>query len=785
MNTTKTLFSLFALLLIIISIGAPLVNADGSIDLVVVYWTDYNSNSITVTQGESPNITFDVMSTLNLRYSIEAIPVDGGQSISILSDVPCNADIHNDCIDTISLNTAHLNGGKYSIIFLAQNVLGTVSVSNTEFPLYLNVNPTTVSPNHPPVIQPIPDQTIKKTEIVSFYVTATDAESDPLTFFPPEDLPSGALFEKVAENQYEFSWQPDNNVAVGAYPVTFTVTDNKSPIVSTTTTINVIENTQNTNTPPTLNLPAQYNTQVSEGATLTFQLNAQDSDTAQPITFTTEKHCSGWTYLACKFSGAFSYTYSVDKKTGVFTFAPKYTFVQHPENQKTIEFKFLAYDGKSYSSPKYVTITVIDRNQYPAITTSPLTTAYVNSKYVYHAQAHDPDIEDKDTLAYTLGKHPQGMTINDRVISWIPTVSQLGPNNVELVVNDGYGPSLTQKFTITVLPEQPKDTDHDGIPDDQDNCRLIPNTDQLDSDHDGIGDVCDTTPYGDNHLPVIDPIGDKTIKVGDTLQFTVHATDADNDLLTYSTHSDTLHNYTFDENQVFTFTPSTAQANQVYEVFFIVNDTKIETFELVKIKVLPADTPVNNGPKITSTPVTTATVDELYNYHVTVTDDGTFTCSLTQSPEGMQIDPQTCLITWTPKHDGQEPVTIEVIDNDNNKVTQSYVIHVNPLYENVKIMSVAVPQESLQAGDYFQISVNMKNNGKKDINEAQVNVIIYELGINAATKEFDFEKGTSESKNLLVQLPNDLEPGEYLVKVTLSNIYYHETAYRLITVAQN
>ena len=39
--------------------------------------------------------------------------------------------------------------------------------------------------------------------------------------------------------------------------------------------------------------------------------------------------------------------------------------------------------------------------------------------------------------------------------------------------------------------EGDKDTDQDGIPDEQDNCPNVPNSDQLDSDDDDIGDACD------------------------------------------------------------------------------------------------------------------------------------------------------------------------------------------------------------------------------------------------------------------------------------------------------
>ena len=42
------------------------------------------------------------------------------------------------------------------------------------------------------------------------------------------------------------------------------------------------------------------------------------------------------------------------------------------------------------------------------------------------------------------------------------------------------------------------DWDKDGIPDNQDNCPYVPNSDQNDTDDDGIGDACDNCPYVPN-----------------------------------------------------------------------------------------------------------------------------------------------------------------------------------------------------------------------------------------------------------------------------------------------
>ena len=87
---------------------------------------------------------------------------------------------------------------------------------------------------------------------------------------------------------------------------------------------------------------------------------------------------------------------------------------------------------------------------------------------------------------------------------------------------------------------------------------------------------------------------------------------------------------------------------------------------------------INHAPVINSTPITTATQDETYNYDVNAVDsDGDdLTYSLTTKPSGMIINSSTGLITWTPSSTGDYDVTVKASDGDLFD-TQEYAITVS------------------------------------------------------------------------------------------------------------
>jgi hypothetical protein len=71
-------------------------------------------------------------------------------------------------------------------------------------------------------------------------------------------------------------------------------------------------------------------------------------------------------------------------------------------------------------------------------------------------------------------------------VTYTPTAGFTGSDSFTYTVSDG-AHSASASVSITVLA----DTDGDGIPDNLDNCTLVPNPSQLDADGDGYGNDCD------------------------------------------------------------------------------------------------------------------------------------------------------------------------------------------------------------------------------------------------------------------------------------------------------
>src|SRR5262249_50698579 len=131
--------------------------------------------------------------------------------------------------------------------------------------------------NHPPVVDPIADQTTKEGLLVTLTAKATDPDvpAQTLTFSLGQGAPAGAA---VDPKTGDFSWTPDPYASTGDHTITIVVTDNGSPPLSGSQSFTV--HVQAVNHPPAFaTIPEQL---VELTGTLQFVVANYVSDPDRP-----------------------------------------------------------------------------------------------------------------------------------------------------------------------------------------------------------------------------------------------------------------------------------------------------------------------------------------------------------------------------------------------------------------------------------------------------------------------------------------------------------------------
>jgi len=148
---------------------------------------------------------------------------------------------------------------------------------------------------------------------------------------------------------------------------------------------------------------------------------------------------------------------------------------------------------------------------------------------------------DGDSLTYSASGLPSGATFSEATLTWTPTNAQAGTYHVAFEVTDG---QFYDSDTITITVE-------------------------------GSGVVV-------NNQPSLAAIGNKSTNENEQLSFSVSASDAEDDPITYS--ADNLPNGASFSNQSFAWTPTYDQSG-VYEVTFVASDGNSQATETVTINV--------------------------------------------------------------------------------------------------------------------------------------------------------------------------------------------------------
>jgi hypothetical protein len=185
--------------------------------------------------------------------------------------------------------------------------------------------------NSPPVLTNPGNKTVNENGLLSFGLSASDADGDPLTY-AANPLPTGANF---SSSNGSFVWQPTLDQE-GIYSVTFSVSDGQA---SDQKTIQIT--VLHVNQPPLLTNPD--NKTVAENGTLAFNLSASDPD-GDPLTYSANPLPSG-----ANFSNS----------TGSFAWTPTY------DQAGSYGITFAVSDGQATGQAS-ITITVNNVNRPPS-----------------------------------------------------------------------------------------------------------------------------------------------------------------------------------------------------------------------------------------------------------------------------------------------------------------------------------------------------------------------------------------------------------------------------------
>ncbi len=438
-----------------------------------------------------------------------------------------------------------------------------------------------------------------------YQARATDPEGDPLNYaltVAPDGL-------RVDPNTGILSWNQDadptgpTEADIGSHAISLVATDSGGLQASQQFTIQVVPST--VNRPPVItSVPV---TSIPDGSSYEYQIQAIDPD-GDSLAYNV---LSGPQNLAVDENGLVSWE---------FTLPGEYSIRLRVEDGRggITEQAYALGVGSVPSNPNA-----------PRLFGTPGTVAVVGSQYIFVPTANDPD---GDTMTFTAPISPSGLVIDSATgrITWVPSLAQIGPANVQLVVSDGGGGEASLSWTIDVFETQP------------------------------------------NRPPVIEtqpPLGGT---VNEAYHYQVVASDPDGDAVSYELVSAPAGMQIDSVNGLVTWTPG---ATGDYLVAIRANDPS----GLFGAQVFtPSILPLNEPPVITSSPALEATVGGTYRYGVVAVDPNgdPLTFSLIDRPSGMSVSPQSGVITWIPEieQEGSVLVGVAVVDDRGGSDTQTFTV---------------------------------------------------------------------------------------------------------------
>jgi VCBS repeat-containing protein len=441
---------------------------------------DYSA-TIRVTDNGSPNLsvtrTFKVhVNEVNLAPELPAVDnksVDEETSLTFavraadadlpsnnltfsLKNAPSGATI-NPTTGAFSWIPNEAQGTGDYLITIAVNDNGSPNLSATRtFSIHVN------EINLAPKVSVIGNKTIDEETPLTFTVEATDADLPKNTLtFSLQNAPVGA---SINPSNGVFTWTPNESQGAGDYPITIVVTDNGSPSLSATQTVNIHVN--EVNIAPRLN--AIGSKTIDEETPLKFTVSAADADLpANTLTYSLKNAPADVTF---------------NPATNEFKWTP--TEAQGPGSY-TISFRVTDNGAPALSAEETVTITVKEVNISPTADNAQLNTNE-DAALSFVLKASDVDLP-SNNLTYSIVAAPVNGTLSGTApnLTYTPKPDFNGADSLIFKVNDGKADSKTAMISIKIAPVNDVPQANSDTAATQENTPVIINVTANDTDIDG------------------------------------------------------------------------------------------------------------------------------------------------------------------------------------------------------------------------------------------------------------------------------------------------------------
>jgi len=507
--------------------------------------------------------------------------------------------------------------------------------------------------NHPPVLDPIDDQTAPEDAEFSLTAVATDSDvpANTLTFSLDPGSPSAATIDSQTG---EFRWTPSEAYGPGSYRVTIRVTDDGTPTESAVESFMIA--VEEVNRPPALGEVSPKT--VREEQALSFFVSAVDPDQpSNALSYSLEPGAPAGAAVDPAF-GRFTWTPAEDQGPATYNLTVRVTDDGSPPMSDITSFP----------------IEVSERNNPPRLEPIDRQTIAEGETLRLLAVAGDPDTP-HDTLTFSLAPGaPSGAVIDPATgqFAWT-TTEENGPGaySVTVLVTDAGTPAMVDTVTFPIT----------------------------------VNEV--------NRPPVLEQAARQTAAEGELFSLATRVTDPDvpANSLSFRLEPGAPAGAAIDPpSGVFTWTPSEGQAPGTYSITVRVTDDGSPALSNMMTFVIDV-AERNNAPVLQ--PVADQTIGEQNELRLTIaaTDPDTPADVLTFSlepgaPQGAAVHPVTGTFTWTPTEEqgpGAYSVTVRVTDDGTPAMSSTVGFSITVEEVNLPPVLAGIGDQTTAEGDLFSL----------------------------------------------------------------------------------